>query len=63
VAVVRSLTELGRLDPAGAFSADVPLTGELEQRNGKRLIAFVQDQQEGPIRGAAFRLLSPATPK
>jgi hypothetical protein len=54
VAVVRSLTELGRLDTAGAFSADVPLTGELEQWNGKRLIAFVQDQQEGPIRGAAF---------
>ncbi len=58
VVVVRSLMDLGRLNTAGAFSADVPLTGELKQWNGKRIIAFVQDQQYGPIQGAASRLLS-----
>jgi hypothetical protein len=63
VAVVQSLTltELGHVDPAGVFSAAIPLTGELEHWNGKRLIAFVQDQQEGRIQGAAFRLLSSTT--
>ena len=61
VAVVRSLMDLGRLDDAGAFSTDIPLTGELEQWNGKRIIAFVQDKQYGRIQGAAFRLLAPTT--
>jgi hypothetical protein len=63
VAVVRSLVNLGRLDAAGGFSADIPLTGELEQWSGKRIIAFVQDQHYGRIRGAAFRLLSPTALK
>jgi hypothetical protein len=58
VAVVRSLTDLGSLNSAGGFSADVPLTGELAQWSGKRIIAFVQDRQYGRIQGAAFRLLS-----
>jgi hypothetical protein len=62
VAVVRSLMDLGSLDSAGGFSADLPLTGELKQWNGKRIIVFVQDQHYGRIRGAAFRLLSPTTP-
>jgi hypothetical protein len=62
VAVVRSLMDLGHRNAAGAFSADIPLTGELEQWNGKRMIAFVQDQQYGPIQGAAFRLLSQPLP-
>lgn len=62
VAVVRTLTDLGSLDSAGAFSADIPLTGELAQWNGKRIIAFVQNRQYGPIRGAAFRLLPPTVP-
>jgi hypothetical protein len=62
VAVARSLMDLGRLDDAGAFSTDIPLTGELEQWNGKRIIAFVQDKQYGRIQGAAFRLLAPTTP-
>jgi hypothetical protein len=59
VAVVRSLTVVGTLDPAGALSADIPLTGELAQWNGKRIIAIVQDRQTGRIQGAAFRLLPP----
>jgi hypothetical protein len=59
VAVVRSLMDLGLMDPSGVFRADIPLTGELEHWNGKRLIAFVQEEQDGPIRGAAFRLLPP----
>jgi hypothetical protein len=59
VAVVRSLMDLGSLNAAGAFSADIPLTGELEHWNGKRIVAFVQNQQYGRIRGAAVRLLSP----
>jgi hypothetical protein len=61
VAVVRSLTVVGTLDPAGAWSADIPLTGELAQWNGKRIIAFVQDRQIGRIQGAASRLLPPAS--
>jgi hypothetical protein len=53
VAVVRSLTDLGSLDANGAFSADIPLTGELEHWAGKRIIAFVQNRQYGRIEGAA----------
>jgi hypothetical protein len=59
VAVVRSLTAVGTLGSAAAWSADIPLTGELAQWNGKRIIAFVQDRQTGRIQGAAFRLLPP----
>ena len=62
VAVVRSLMDLGPLEAARGFGTDIPLTGELEHWNGKRIIAFVQDQQYGRIRGAAFRLLSTAAP-
>lgn len=62
VAVVRSLLDLGRVDGAGTFSADIPLTGELAHWNGKRIIVFVQDPQFGRIRGAALRLLSPLEP-
>jgi hypothetical protein len=62
VAVVRSLRDLGRLDPAGAFSIDLPLTGELDQWSGKRFVAFVQDQGYGRIHGGAVRLLSAASP-
>jgi len=61
VAVVRSLIDLGPSDPSGAFSADVALTGELEQWDGKRIVAFVQGKGSGRIEGAAFRLLSTAT--
>jgi hypothetical protein len=61
VAVVHSLMELGSLDTTGAFSADIPLTAAFEQWSGKRIIVFVQDQNYGRIRGAAFRLLSRTT--
>jgi hypothetical protein len=60
VAVVRSLTDLGAVDAVGAFHADFLLTDELEHWNGRRLIAFVQNQQYGRIRGAAAQLLAPA---
>jgi hypothetical protein len=60
VAVVRSLVDIGRLDAAGAFSADVPLTGDLKDWGGKRIVAFVQSRQSDRIRGAAFRALSSA---
>jgi hypothetical protein len=62
VAVVRGLLELGRLNADGAFAADIPLTGAFAQWGGRRIIAFVQDQNYGRIRGAAFLLLSPAGP-
>jgi hypothetical protein len=62
VAVVRIMKDLGNLDSAGAFSADIPLTGELAQWNGKRIVAFVQNRQYGPIRGAVSRLLPPTAP-
>ena len=62
VAVVRSLVDSGSLDANGAFSADIPLTGELQHWNGKRIIVFVQDPQYGRIRGAALLLLSPTAP-
>jgi hypothetical protein len=62
VAVVRSLRDLGHLDPAGTFSTYFSLTGELEQWSGKRFIAFVQDQEYGRIHGGAVRLLSAAVP-
>ena len=52
--------DVGSLDSTGAFSADIPLTGELAQWSGKRIVAFIQDRQYGRIQGAAFRLLGPA---
>jgi hypothetical protein len=62
VAVVRSLLDVGSLDTTGAFSADIPLIGELDRWNGRRIVAFVQDWQYGRIRGAGLRLLSPTVP-
>jgi hypothetical protein len=62
VAVVRNLVDVGNLDASGAFNADVPLAGELEHWNGKRIIAFVQKQPFGRIKGAGFRLLPRALP-
>ena len=56
------ILQQGGYATAGAFSADIALNGELEHWNGKRIIAFVQDQHYGRIRGAAFRLLSPTAP-
>ena len=58
VAVVRSLTDLGRINPTQGFSQSVPLTGELKQWDGMRLIAFVQEREYGRIQGAAVRVLT-----
>ena len=58
VAVVRSLTDLGRFNPIKGFSQSVPLTGELKQWDGMRLIAFVQEREYGRIQGAAVRVLT-----
>ena len=63
VAVVRSLIDVGRVEPAGFFSLDVPLTGELANWEGKRFIAFVQGQQYGRIQGAGVQLLPVTVPK
>ena len=60
VAVARSLKAVGTLDLAGGLSADIPLTGDLAQWSGRRIIAFVQDQRSGRIQGAAVRLLAPS---
>ena len=57
VAVVRVLTDAGSTQADGTFSADIPLTGQLAQWQGKRLVAFLQDEAQGPIRGAALRNL------
>ena len=59
VAVVRSLIDVGRLEPR-PFGLDLPLTGELERWAGKRLVVFIQEEEVGKIHGAAFRLLSSA---
>jgi hypothetical protein len=48
---------VGRLENR-PFSLDLPLTGELAQWNGKRLVVFVQSAEAGKIQGAAFRILS-----
>jgi len=61
VAVVRSLIDAGRLDRR-PFSLDIPLTGELDQWSGKRMIAFVQEQDFGRIYGAAYRVLPASLP-
>jgi hypothetical protein len=63
VAVVQSLVDVGPLDAAGAFDADVVLANELRQWSGKRIIAFVQEQPFGKIRGADVRLLPSALVK
>ncbi len=63
VAVVRSLIDFGRIQPSGSFSADVPLTGELANWEGKRFIAFVQGPRYGRIQGAGVRLLSATVSK
>ena len=57
VAVVRVLTDAGPAQADGTFSVDIPLTGQLARWQGKRLVAFLQDETQGPIRGAALRNL------
>lgn len=58
VAVVRSLTEVGRIGPDGKFHKQIPLNRDSTQWDGKRFIAFVQDADFGRIHGSASRLLS-----
>jgi hypothetical protein len=58
VAVVRSLSEVGRIGSDGKFRKQIPLSGDLTQWKGKRFIAFVQDADFGRIRGSASRVLS-----
>jgi len=57
VAVVRHLADFGGLAPAGSRGIDIPLTGELQDWRGKRLVVFIQDRQHGRIGGAAYLLL------
>ena len=55
VAVVRSLTEAGRVGKDGAFHLQYALDST---SNNKRLVVFIQDPAFGRIRGAASREIS-----
>ena len=49
VAIVKSLERVGSVDAKTGFKSEVPLQA------GARLIVFVQDAGNGPVRGAAMR--------
>jgi len=49
VAIVKSLERVGSVDAKTGFQSEVPLQA------GARLIVFVQDPGNGPVRGAAMR--------
>jgi hypothetical protein len=55
VAVVRSLTEAGRVGKDGTFHLQYALNSA---SNNKRIVAFIQDPAFGRIRGAASREIS-----
>jgi hypothetical protein len=59
VSVVKSLTKVGALKPGQALEQDVQLKlGPGSDSRGLRLIAFVQEPQQGRVLGAASMLVN-----
>ena len=59
VAVVRSFSKVGKLDPGHAFSQDVSVKLENARDSDLRVIAFVQKSGMGRVLGAAMEKLTP----
>ena len=59
VAVVRSLSKVGKLEPGHPFSQDVSLKLENAKDSDLRVIAFVQKAGMGRVLGAAMEKLTP----
>ena len=51
VAVVRTLTKIGKLDPGGAFSKDVKVSTANTNHQNLRIIAFIQETGDGRVLG------------
>jgi hypothetical protein len=58
VAVVRSLTQLGTIDPGRAFSRDVRVSTENANPRNMRVVAIVQEMAAGRILGVGSARLS-----
>jgi hypothetical protein len=59
VAVLRSFSKVGKLDPGHAFSQDVSVRLENARDSDLRVIAFVQKSGMGRVLGAAMEKLTP----
>jgi hypothetical protein len=59
VAVVRSLSKVGKLDPGHPFSQDVSVKLDNASDSDLRVIAFVQKSGMGRVLGAAMEKLTP----
>jgi hypothetical protein len=59
VAVVRSLSKVGKLDPGHAFSQDVSVKLDNPKDSDLRLIVFVQKSGMGRVLGATMEKLTP----
>jgi hypothetical protein len=58
VAVVRTLTQVGTIDPGGAFSRDVKVSSENANPRNLRVVAIVQEMAAGRILGVGSARLS-----
>ena len=58
VAVVRTLTQVGTIDPGGAFSRDVKVSTENANPRNLRVVAIVQEMATGRILGVGSARLS-----
>ena len=58
VAVVRTLTQVGTIDPGGAFSRDVKVSTENANPRNLRVVAIVQEMATGRILGVGAARLS-----
>jgi hypothetical protein len=58
VAVVRSLTQVGTIDPGGAFSRDVKVSTENANPRNMRVVAIVQEMAAGRILGLGSSQIS-----
>jgi hypothetical protein len=58
VAVVRALTQVGTIDPGGAFSRDVKVSTENANARHLRVVAIVQEMATGRILGVGSARLS-----
>ena len=58
VAVVRTLTQVGTIDPGGAFSRNVKVSTENANTRNSRVVAIVQERATGRILGVGSAPLS-----